>query len=367
MQDDLLIEYEVYQTAHEMWEALKEKYGGLLATKLRELVMKFGNYKMRLNHTMKQHLREMKRMIRELKIFGHVLTNEQQVETVIKSLPKSWDHMVVNMTHNESVKTFDDIVRHLELEVGRLVVARPNEQAYVVESSSRKTSGFKRHRNFFRKNKKSDDASKKGKIGARKKFKCVKKDKSKLKCYDCGNKGHFARECIESKRIRSCSNNSCAYVSSYVMLTESIPLWTIDSAATDHIARDQGAYIEFRRISFGTRWIYVGNNSKVEVKGIGTCKLKLSKGRTLFLHDVLYALDIRRNLVSMLVLLSLGFNLIFHDSIMELYLGTTYYGYGFILNGFMVLDIDNCVLSNTNDNYYSLMTTSRNTCDNVII
>ena len=33
----------------------------------------------------------------------------------------------------------------------------------------------------------------------------------------------------------------------------------------------------------------------------------------------------------------------------------------------MVLDIDNYVLSNTNDSYYSLMTTSRNTCDNVII
>ena len=33
----------------------------------------------------------------------------------------------------------------------------------------------------------------------------------------------------------------------------------------------------------------------------------------------------------------------------------------------MVLDIDNCVLSNTNDNYYSLMTTSKNTCDNMII
>ena len=46
MQDDLLIEREVYQTAHEMWKTLKEKYGGLSATKLRELVMKFGNYKM---------------------------------------------------------------------------------------------------------------------------------------------------------------------------------------------------------------------------------------------------------------------------------------------------------------------------------
>ena len=69
----------------------------------------------------------------------------------------------------------------------------------------------------------------------------------------------------------------------------------------------------------------------------------------------------------MLVLLGLGFNLNFHDLIMELYLGTTYYGFEFILNGFMVLNIDNCVLSNTQDSYYSLMTTSRNTCDNVII
>ena len=69
----------------------------------------------------------------------------------------------------------------------------------------------------------------------------------------------------------------------------------------------------------------------------------------------------------MLVLLSLGFNLNFYDSVMELYLEITYYGFRFILDGFMVLDIDNYVLSNTNDSYYFFMTTSRNTCDNVII
>ena len=69
----------------------------------------------------------------------------------------------------------------------------------------------------------------------------------------------------------------------------------------------------------------------------------------------------------MFILLGLSFNLNFHDLIMELNLGTTYFGSGFILNGFIVLDIDNCVLSNTNDSQYSLMTTSRNACDNVII
>ena len=52
---------------------------------------------------------------------------------------------------------------------------------------------------------------------------------------------------------------------------------------------------------------------------------------------------------------------------MKLYLGTTYHGSGFILDGFMILHIDNYVLSETNDSYYLLMTTSRNACDNVII
>ena len=67
----------------------------------------------------------------------------------------------------------------------------------------------------------------------------------------------------------------------------------------------------------------------------------------------------------MLVLLGLGFNLNFHDSVMVLYLGTNF-GSRFILDGFMI-DIDNYVLSSTNDSYYSLMTTSINVCDNVII
>ena len=78
------------------------------------------------------------------------------------------------------------------------------------------------------------------------------------------------------------------------------------------------------------------------MKGIGTCKLDLSTGRTLFLHDVLHALEIRRNLVSVIVLLSLGFKIHFHDSVLELYLGTTFIGSGFLLDGFMILDVKNC-------------------------
>nr|CAD1823418.1 unnamed protein product [Ananas comosus var. bracteatus] len=136
-------------------------------------------------------------------LIGHTLTDEQQVQAVIRSLPDSWEHMKVNLTHNDSIKTFVDMARHVEQEDEHLGATR-------------------------------------------------------------------------------------------------------DSGATDHVAGDQGAFVEYRRVQTGTKWIYVGNNAEVDVKGIRTCKLVLHGGRTLLLHDILYAPEIRRNLVSVSVLLDLG-------------------------------------------------------------
>ncbi|XP_059309943.1 uncharacterized protein LOC132061088 [Lycium ferocissimum] len=106
-----------------------------------------------------------------------------------------------------------------------------------------------------------------------------------MKCYTCHIPGHFAHEYPKPKKI-------------------------VDSGATDHVSRDREAFVEFR-VSPESRWIYVGNNAKLEVKGIGTCKMDLRGGRSLMLHDVLYAPEIRRNLVSVSVLPDLGFDLKF--------------------------------------------------------
>ena len=76
MTDDLAYEYKDYNTAYELWKALNEKFGGTTVPKMRQLTIKFDTYKMPLNHTVKQHLREMSKMIRELGSVGHILTEE---------------------------------------------------------------------------------------------------------------------------------------------------------------------------------------------------------------------------------------------------------------------------------------------------
>ena len=53
MDDDLMCMYEDYETAQDMWIALKDKYGGTSTTKLRRLTIKFDTYRKRQNHTMK--------------------------------------------------------------------------------------------------------------------------------------------------------------------------------------------------------------------------------------------------------------------------------------------------------------------------
>ena len=92
---------------------------------------------------MKKYLQEMLNMIFKLKDMGHVLTNKQQVQAVIHSLPHSWEHMKMHLTHNENIQTMDDIVHHLKLEKEMLEFTKPNTNVYIGASSLRKVSGQK--------------------------------------------------------------------------------------------------------------------------------------------------------------------------------------------------------------------------------
>ena len=131
MDDDIMREFKKYEITKGMWFTLSKRFAGTSITKIRSLTIQFDTYKKRYEHNMKKHLRQMSNMISEHKEVGHTLTDEQQVQAMICSLPQSWEHIKMHLTHNENIKTLEDARRHLELEEDRLMASMTSIDVYM--------------------------------------------------------------------------------------------------------------------------------------------------------------------------------------------------------------------------------------------
>ena len=94
--------------------------------------------------------------------------------------------------------------------------------------------------------------------------------------------------------------------------------------------------------------------------------LVLQKGHTFYFHDVLYASKVRRNLVSVLVLLELGFCIVFDSGYVKVFLDNIYYDSGYLSNGFMVLDTVNVFINDNTSIYVVGNYSTSNDNDSVI-
>ena len=222
--------------------------------------------------------------------------------------------MCQNLTHDKNIKTFDDVARYLELEAEHLEAAKPISFVHMVETSSHKTSKPKcKQPNYaLGQERPNGPPPKKAKfVKHNTRGKHIKKDKSKLTCYNCGKKWHFSHDCTKPKKVTPNPTSHHVFVTSHVLVANSTPMWIVDLVASVHVARDRVGFVENCQIPVESRDIKVRNGASVEVLGIGTYKLELQGGRTLLLHDILYAPEIQRNLISVVTLLRLGFRFIF--------------------------------------------------------
>ena len=87
MKNDIMLRFERHRSAQTVWDVMKVQFGGTSTIRLNQLTFKFDGYKKRQNHTMRQHLTIMSNMISELRVAGHEMTNEQQVQAMIHFLP----------------------------------------------------------------------------------------------------------------------------------------------------------------------------------------------------------------------------------------------------------------------------------------
>ena len=86
----------------------------------------------------------------------------------------------------------------------------------------------------------------------------------------CGSARHKKKQCTNYHAWRAKKGTLLNLVCSEVNLT-SIPkhTWWVESGSTTHISVSMQGYLSYRKLNDGERYIFVGNDKKVEVEAIG--------------------------------------------------------------------------------------------------
>jgi hypothetical protein len=108
--------------------------------------------------------------------------------------------MRVNLTHNDNIKTFDDVARHVELEEDRLQAGKLINEAFISETKMRGAYGSKYTKGKAKGPKYANrgiEASSNG--HKRKREKCYDKKDKNINCFNCGKPGHCTHNYTEPK------------------------------------------------------------------------------------------------------------------------------------------------------------------------
>ncbi|MDD0148368.1 GAG-pre-integrase domain-containing protein, partial [Shigella flexneri] len=114
--------------------------------------------------------------------------------------------------------------------------------------------------------------------------------------------------------------------------------WWIDSGSPIHITNSLQGFIRRRIPKSDEVNLCVGNGMRVAVKAIGTLKLDLGLGKLLVLDNVFYVPSMRRNLVSVSLLVKSGCRLVMDSNGILISKNSVQIGSGVIMNDYLQLN-----------------------------
>lgn len=344
------------KSSKEAWDILQQSYEGaakVKQVKLHSLRRQFELMCMKDQETISEYFNRMQVLVNSMKACQDVISNQQIVEKILRTLTPKFDYIIVAIEESKDVSKMkvEDLLCSLEAHEQRLLDrngARVQEQALQARthpSTNGSKSKFKKGKQKWREGKAENPGKKQFKNsehkhgessnykgsksyhdkGEKKKF-----DKKNIQCYNCSKWGHFASECRSGKGRQKSDDDEAYHAKEdgsdsdevMLMVTTSSDIdnsetWFLDTGCSNHMTGHRDWLIDFddsvkSKVKFA-------DNSIISAEGIGKVMITRNKGKPAYVTNVLYVPSMKTNLLSLGQLLEKGFSMNLKDNFIDVF------------------------------------------------
>lgn len=296
--DDIITEIAEEETASGLWLKLESLYMTKSLTNKLLLKQRLFSLRMHEGTQLRDHLDQLNTILLELRNIDVKVEDEDAALILLVSLPLSYENFVQSFIVGKDTVSLEEVRSSLhtrELRHKAAGTGLGNHATGLVASGSKGqgNSGKKKFKKPVSKGPKHDDT-----------------------CNYCKEKGHWKNDCPKKKKQQE-KSGTAAVAESGTNSEDDIALvadeqthhndvWVLDSGASYHICPHREWFTTYEQIDGGN--VSMANSAVCKAVGIGSIKLRTHDGKFCTLNDVRHVPLMTKNLISLSLLDSKGFN-----------------------------------------------------------
>ena len=244
-----------------------------------------------------EYINTLNTLYSQLQNMNFMVKSSECVEILLQSLPNLYDQLIINQTNNLLVDylNFDDIAAAVLDEEKR----RKNKEERQSSSQQVEALVVTRGRTMER----GPSGS-----GSQNHGRSKSRSKKNVKCYNCGKKGHYKKDCWSLKQnsgsqgnVASTSDDGnvlvCEAATTHEGRRRLRDVWIFDSGATFHMTSRREWFHQYESIAGGC--VYTCNDQELNVVGVGSIKMKMFDGAVRTIQGVRHVEGMKKNLLSL--------------------------------------------------------------------